>query len=330
MIYNEYYELNRSTPILLTGGAGFVGSHVADNLLKRGEDVIIVDDMNDYYNVKLKEYNIEYLMSKYNKQIKFIKGDISDMVFMENIFSNYRPRRIVHLAARAGVRPSIENPFIYIRSNIIGTTNLFELARKYGNDCIVWASSSSVYGNNPTEEYLETDNVDRPMSQYAATKKSCELIAHTYHSLYKLNITGLRFFTVYGPRGRIDMAPAKFIDNISKGIEIQQFGDGTTERDYTYIDDIVDGVIRALDMPMGYQIFNLGNGNPCKLSDFISLIEKYTKKYAKIKKMPLQLGDVHRTCANISKARQLLGYNPITSLEEGIKRTVEWYLSTSC
>lgn len=327
----EYDERTLQTPVLLTGGAGFVGSHVADVLLQRGENVVIVDEMNDYYDVRLKEHSINVLQQKFENsgQLVFIKADISDMEKMTEIYQQYKPRRVVHLAARAGVRPSIENPFLYIRTNIVGTTNLLELSRRYGNDCFVWASSSSVYGNNPKEESCEDDLVDRPMSQYAATKKACELIAHTYHSLYGLNVTCLRFFTVYGPRGRLDMVPSKFIDRISRGIEIQQYGDGNSSRDYTYIDDIVDGVIRALDTPLGYEIINLGNGTPHSLTEFIACVEKHVGKKAVIRQLPDQPGDVQRTCANIHKAQKLLGYDPKVSINEGIKNTVEWYLSWS-
>ncbi len=244
---------------------------------------------------------------------------------MEQLFITERPRHVVHMAARAGVRPSIDDPFIYIHSNILGTTRLLELARIHGNDCFVWASSSSVYGGSPNEEFTEDDYVDNPVSPYAASKKACELMTYTYHSLYKMNVTGLRFFTVYGPRGRPDMAPFKFVDRVSRGLEIQQFGDGTSSRDYTYIDDIVDGVVRSLDRPLGYQIFNLGNGSPYRLCDFISLVEQNVGKKALIKVLPDQPGDVPRTCASIAKAQELLGYEPTISFEEGIRRTVAWY-----
>ena len=244
---------------------------------------------------------------------------------MEQLFITERPRHVVHMAARAGVRPSIDDPFIYIHSNILGTTRLLELARIHGNDCFVWASSSSVYGGSKNEEFGEDDYVDNPVSPYAASKKACELMTYTYHSLYGMNVSGLRFFTVYGPRGRPDMAPFKFVDRVSRGLEIQQFGDGTSSRDYTYIDDIVDGVVRALDRPLGYQIFNLGNGSPYRLCDFISLVESNVGKPAVIRVLPDQPGDVPRTCANIDKARELLGYAPKVSFEEGTRRTVAWY-----
>lgn len=319
-------DLPAGKRVLVTGGAGFVGSHVADVLLSRGDSVIIVDEFNDYYDTRLKRDNIAYLLEKHGKaRLRIVEADICDAHKMEQIFIRDRPRHVVHMAARAGVRPSIDDPFVYIHSNILGTTRLLELARIHGNDCFVWASSSSVYGGSMNEEFHEDDLVDKPVSPYAATKKACELMTYTYHSLYGMNVTGLRFFTVYGPRGRPDMAPFKFVDRVSRGLEVQQFGDGSSSRDYTYIADIVDGVVRALDRPLGYQIFNLGNGSPYRLSDFIALVEKYVGKEANIKVLPDQPGDVPRTCADISKARELLGYEPKIPFEEGIRLTVEWY-----
>jgi len=312
--------------VLVTGGAGFVGSHVADHLLTRGDVVILVDEFNDYYDISLKRSNVAYLLAKHgSSRLRVVEADICDAHAMEQLFITESPKHVVHMAARAGVRPSIDDPFVYIHSNMLGTTRLLELARIHGNECFVWASSSSVYGGSSLEEFGEDDYVDNPVSPYAATKKACELMTYTYHSLYKMNVSGLRFFTVYGPRGRPDMAPFKFVDRVSRGLEIQQFGDGSSSRDYTYIDDIVDGVVRALDRPLGYQIFNLGNGSPYRLSDFIGLVEKNVGRSALIKILPDQPGDVPRTCANISKAQELLGYQPKVSFEEGIARTVDWY-----
>lgn len=316
-----------SKVVLVTGGAGFIGSHVADVLLARGDFVVVVDELNHYYDVSIKQQNLEMLRSKYSedKLAIYDNVDICDMEKMEKIFESHKPRFVCHLAARAGVRPSIKDPFIYIHSNIEGTTRLLELARKHGNDNFVWASSSSVYGDSKHEIFSESDQVDFPVSPYAATKKACELLTYTYHHLYKLNVTGLRFFTVYGPRGRPDMAPFIFVDRISKGDEIQQFGDGSSSRDYTYIDDIVDGVVRAVDRPLGYQVFNLGNGAPTKLKDFIDLVAKYTGKIPKVKVLPNQPGDVQKTCADIRRARILLGYDPQTPFANGIEKTVAWY-----
>jgi len=244
------------------------------------------------------------------------------------IFEAHKPRWVCHMAARAGVRPSIQDPYIYIHSNIEGTTSLMELSAKHGVENFVFASSSSVYGGCNSTFFSEDEVVDNPVSPYAASKKACELLAYTYHHLYNLNVTGLRFFTVYGPRGRPDMAPFKFIDRVSRGVELQQFGDGSSSRDYTYIEDIVDGVVRAIDRPYPYEIFNLGKGSGTSLKDFIGLVQKYTGKKAIIKVLPDQPGDVPYTCADVSKAYKLLGYKSNISFEEGIKRTVQWYKDT--
>jgi len=316
--------------VLVTGGAGFVGSSVAEALLARGDDVVIVDEMNDYYDVRMKENNLNRLRSLYpeEKRLAVYRGDICDEQLMHDLFERERPQWICHMAARAGVRPSIQDPYVYIHSNIVGTTLLMELAHKFGVQNFVYASSSSVYGGSKSTFFSEEENVDNPVSPYAATKKACELLAYTYHHLYKLNVSGLRFFTVYGPRGRPDMAPFKFVDRVSRGVEIQKFGDGTSSRDYTFIADIVDGVIRSIDRPYPYQIFNLGKGNGTSLNEFISIVEKHTEKKAVIRQLPDQPGDVPYTCASVEKARVLLGYEAEVSFDEGIRRTVDWYRTT--
>ncbi|CAN0062078.1 unnamed protein product, partial [Discosporangium mesarthrocarpum] len=315
--------------VLVTGGAGFIGSWVADALLARGDDVVIVDEVNDYYDVSIKRSNLSMLVGKYGEErCKIFEGDLCDASFIANIFDTFGIKWVVHMAARAGVRPSIEDPMIYVHSNVEATTRLLEIARRHKVESFSFASSSSVYGGSALEVFSETDMVDFPVSPYAATKKSCELIAHTYSHLYGLNVSALRFFTVFGPRGRPDMAPFKFIDRVFRGQEIMQFGDGSTSRDYTYIEDIVDGVVRSLDRPLGFQVYNLGNGTPVKLSRFISLVEKTTGRAARIKVCPEQPGDVPRTCANVAKARRMLGYAPKVTFEEGIRRTVDWYRAT--
>jgi len=312
--------------VLVTGGAGFIGSHVADYLLSRGDDVVIVDEMNDYYDVRIKEQNLKLLRQSYDEsRLKIYRGDICDENLIEEIFEDERPEWVCHMAARAGVRPSIQDPFVYIHSNIKGTTHLMELSAKFGVKNFVFASSSSVYGGSKSTFFSEEECVDNPVSPYAASKKACELLGYTYHHLYKLNITGLRFFTVYGPRGRPDMAPFKFIDRVSRGVEIQQFGDGSSSRDYTYIDDIVDGVVRAIDRPYPYEVFNLGKGSGTSLKEFIDLVQKHTKRDAIIRVMPDQPGDVPYTCADVTKAQKLLGYKSKFTFEEGIRRTVHWY-----
>jgi Nucleoside-diphosphate-sugar epimerases len=311
--------------VLVTGGAGFIGSHVAEHLLERGDNVVIVDEINDYYDVSIKESNIAFLQEKYSDRISFYRGDICDETLMRDVFEKERPEWVCHLAARAGVRPSIDDPFVYIHSNVRGTTLLMELSHRYKVKNFVFASSSSVYGGSKSTYFSEDEPVDNPVSPYAATKKACELLAYNYHHLYKLNVSGLRFFTVYGERGRPDMAPFMFIDRISRGLDIKQFGDGTSSRDYTYISDIVDGVIRSIDRPYPYQIFNLGKGMGTSLKEFIHIVQKHTGKKATVKVLPDQPGDVPYTCADVTKASVLLGYQAKVSFEEGIRRTVEWY-----
>jgi len=314
--------------VLVTGGAGFIGSNVAELLLSRGDDVVIVDEMNDYYDVKIKEGNLAYLEELVKgspHRLSIYKGDICDEDFMTDLFEKEQPQWVCHMAARAGVRPSIQDPFVYIHSNIRGTTLLMELAHKFGVKNFVFASSSSVYGGSSSTFFSEEENVDNPVSPYAASKKACELLAYTYHHLYNLNVTGLRFFTVYGPRGRPDMAPFKFIDRISRGLQIQQFGDGSSSRDYTYISDIVDGVVRAIDRPHPYEVFNLGKGDGTSLKDFIGLVQKYVGKKANIKIMPDQPGDVPYTCADVRKAYKFLGYKACVPFEDGIRKTASWY-----
>mmetsp|Transcript_33884 Transcript_33884/g.38098 ORF Transcript_33884/g.38098 Transcript_33884/m.38098 type:complete len:433 (-) Transcript_33884:212-1510(-) len=313
--------------VLVTGGAGFIGSHVAEELLARGDDVVIIDEINDYYDVRIKESNLQLLQETYPEdgRVAIYRGDICDHALMEQIFITEQPKWVCHMAARAGVRPSIQDPFIYIHSNINATTQLMELSHKYGVENFVFASSSSVYGGSKATFFSEEEVVDRPVSPYAASKKTCELLAYTYHHLYQLNVTGLRFFTVYGPRGRPDMAPFKFIDLVTRGKQIQQYGDGTSSRDYTYIDDIVDGVIRSIDRCHKYEIFNLGKGSGTSLNKFIGMVEKGVGKKANILIMPDQPGDVPYTCADVAKAKHLLQYTAQTTFEEGIKRTATWY-----
>ncbi|KAL7538753.1 hypothetical protein ACHAXR_008776 [Thalassiosira sp. AJA248-18] len=313
--------------VLVTGGAGFVGSSIAEALLARGDDVVIIDEMNDYYDVRMKENNLQRLKELYpeEKRLSIYRGDICNEQLMHELFEKERPQWVCHMAARAGVRPSIQDPYVYIHSNIVGTTLLMELSHKFGVKNFVFASSSSVYGGSKSTFFSEEENVDTPVSPYAATKKACELLAYTYHHLYNLNVSGLRFFTVYGPRGRPDMAPFKFVDRISRGVEIQKFGDGSSSRDYTYISDIVDGVVRSIDRPYSYQVFNLGKGSGTSLNEFISIVEKHTGKEAVIRQLPDQAGDVPYTCASVEKARVLLGYEATVSFDEGIRRTVDWY-----
>ncbi|MDP2704199.1 MAG: SDR family NAD(P)-dependent oxidoreductase [bacterium] len=307
--------------ILITGGAGFIGSHVAEALLKQGENIVIIDDFNDYYNPAWKRENIKEI----KKHAAVYEADIRDEQALDTIFKKEKFGSIIHLAARAGVRPSIKDPILYQEVNIGGTHNVLEAARKHDIQNLILSSSSSVYGNQKKTLFSEDDRVDNPISPYAATKRAMELLAHVYYHLWGLNIACLRFFTVYGERGRPDMAPYLFTEKILRGEEIQKFGDGTSRRDYTYVGDIVEGIVRCLDKKFGYEIINLGNNNPISLNKFIETLEEITGKKAKIQEMPMQEGDVEVTYADISKAKKILGWEPHVSFEEGIKRFVEWY-----
>lgn len=312
--------------ILVTGAAGFIGFHTCVALLDRGDNVVIIDEMNDYYDVKLKQSNLDYLTATYSaERVKIYIGDLCDEQLVRRAIKETQPTSMIHLAARAGVRPSIDNPLLYIHSNVTATTILLEACRQFGIKRFIYASSSSVYGGSDKSYFSEEDIVDFPVSPYAATKKTCELLAHTYHHLYKIDCIGLRFFTVYGPRGRPDMAPFKFMDRIARDIAIEQYGDGSSSRDYTYIDDIVQGVILSHDKAAGCEVFNLGNGSPVLLLDFISTIESLVGKKATIKLLPDQPGDVPRTCANVTKAQRMLGYQPTTPLVVGLAKTWAWY-----
>lgn len=308
--------------ILVTGGAGFIGSHVCDRLLKEGHEVICLDDFNDYYSPEKKRKNIEH--NKKNRNFKLVKKDIREN--LDAVFENRNINAIIHLAARAGVRPSLENPNLYFDVNVTGTVNILETARKYSVNRIVFASSSSVYGANTKTPFSETDIIEKQISPYALTKKLGEIICKNYSDNYEMNITCLRFFTVYGERGRPDMAPYKFFDLIYNDKPITMFGDGTTKRDYTYIEDIVEGIILALNKNLKFEIINLGNSKPILLKDFISAIEKITLKKANIIKQSMQKGDVDITFADISKANKLLGYNPKTTVENGMRNFSKWYI----
>ncbi len=309
--------------VLVTGGAGFIGSHLCERLLERGDTVVCIDDFNDYYDPRIKRRNLAKCLER--ASFRLIEGDILDEKTLDRAFGEVDCDVVVHLAARAGVRPSIQQPVLYEKVNVHGTTLLLEQVRKRGIRKFVFASTSSVYGANKKVPFAEEDRVDNPISPYAATKKSCELICHTYHHLFGIDTTCLRFFTVYGPRQRPDMAVHKFTRLIDTGQPVPMFGDGSSRRDYTYVDDIMQGVLNAIDRCEGYEIFNLGESRTVALIDLIRLIEQYLGKEAKIKRLPEQPGDVPITYADITKARQKLGYNPRFPLEEGLRRFVEWY-----
>lgn len=310
--------------ILVTGVAGFIGSHVAEALLRRGDTVIGVDNVNDYYPTRYKRENIA-LLAAY-PQFSFIEGELVDRSVVEDIYASNEITHVAHLAARAGVRPSIADPFLYQQANIEATLNLLQGAVNRGIENIVVTSSSSVYGNSHSIPFREDDTAtDRPISPYAATKKATEVLSHTYHSLYGLNVNVVRPFTVYGPRGRPDMAPWLFVESALLGRAIKKFGDGATRRDYTFIDDFVQGFVNALDRVFGYEIFNLGNSATVSLNEALEIVREVTGNELIIEQLPPQPGDVDITNAEISKATKLLDYQPQTSFREGMSRFCQWY-----
>jgi UDP-glucuronate 4-epimerase len=318
--------------VLLTGVAGFIGYYVALKLLARGDTVIGVDNLNDYYDVSLKQARLDSITTQANaKNFKFIKLDLAEQAATTKLFAIEKPDSVIHLAAQAGVRYSLQNPHAYISSNIVAFTNVLEACRAIKPQHLVYASSSSVYGGNTKLPFSETDNVDHPVSLYAATKKANELMAHTYSHLYGLPTTGLRFFTVYGPWGRPDMSPFLFADAIINDRPIQVFNHGDMLRDFTYIDDIVEGVIRVLDKPATpstgapYRLFNIGNNQPEKLMDFIGLLENAIGKIAQKEYLPMQAGDVKATYADTSALDAWVGFKPNTPLKIGVEKFVSWY-----
>ncbi|MBM3859296.1 MAG: NAD-dependent epimerase/dehydratase family protein [Verrucomicrobia bacterium] len=309
--------------ILLTGGAGFIGSHTVERLLERGESVTVLDDFNDFYNPALKRRNA----AAFAARVRLVEADICDADALRLVFHAGRFDAVVHLAARAGVRPSIRQPLLYTRVNIGGTHNLLELAREFGVKKFVFASSSSVYGINQKVPFAEGDPIFQPISPYAATKLAGEALGHVYHHLHGLDVVCLRFFTVYGPRQRPDLAIRKFTEAIAAGQPIEMYGDGATRRDYTHIDDILQGVLAALDRPFGCEVINLGESRTVELRELVRLIEKELGRSATIQSLPTQPGDVPLTYADITKARRLLGYKPQVPIEEGIRRFVAWFKS---
>ena len=310
--------------ILITGGAGFIGSSLADSLLNEGNDIVVVDNFNDYYAYEIKEANVKHNLD--NPHYHLYKIDLTDKNALKNVFAENNFDTVVHLAGRAGVRPSIERPEDYVESNILATIHILELMKDFNVKKLVFASSSSVYGNCKAQIFSEDLKVTEPISQYAATKSACEQFCYTYHKLYNMNIVCLRFFTVYGPRQRPDLAIHKFTDLISKHQPIPVFGDGTTKRDYTYIDDIISGVKAAIAYnKTPYEIINLGGGEPVSLSQMIKTIETTLGEKAILDRKPMQKGDVDKTVSDISKAQRLLGYNPQTRFSDGIAKFIKWW-----
>ena len=309
---------------LVTGGAGFIGSHVCERLLRDGHSVWAFDDLNPFYDPQFKQRNLREIQSL-AKPFEFVHGDITDAAALAGIFSSVKFDQVIHLAARAGVRPSLEQPALYQRVNVEGTVNVLEAARKSGVEKIIIASSSSVYGTNSKVPFSESDPIFSPISPYAASKLACEALGHVWHHIYKMDVTMLRFFTVFGPRQRPDLAIYKFAKLISAGKPIPVFGDGSAARDYTFVSDTVDGVVAATKKEFGYEIFNLGESETISLSRMIELLENALGKKAIIDRQPLQPGDVPITFADISKAREKLGYNPKVKFENGIKLFADWF-----
>ena len=309
---------------LVTGGAGFIGSHVCERLLRDGHAVWIFDDLNPFYDPQLKRQNLRDIQSL-AKPFEFVHGDLTDRSALDELFDRVKFDQVIHLAARAGVRPSLAEPALYLRVNVEGTVNLLEAARKNRVKKIIIASSSSVYGVNAKVPFSETDPIFSAISPYAASKLACESLGHVYHHVYGLDVTMLRLFTVYGPRQRPDLAIRKFATLIYAGKPIPVFGDGNLARDYTYITDTVDGIIAATQTEMGFEIFNLGESQTVKLSRLIELLEAALGKKAVIDRQPLQPGDVPFTFADITKARARLGYQPHVKIESGIRLFIDWF-----
>jgi UDP-glucuronate 4-epimerase len=310
--------------VLVTGAAGFIGSHVSEALLARGDSVVGLDNLNDYYPVAYKNRNVDVL--KKNLNFTFVHGELEDATLLDELFKKHDITHVAHLAARAGVRPSIEDPYIYASANVTGTLNLLEVARRYQVENTVITSSSSVYGNSTKIPFKEDDSAtDRPISPYAATKKATEVMGYTYHHLYGMNVNVVRPFTVYGPRGRPDMAPWLFLSAARNGKPIKKFGTGETRRDYTFIRDFTQGFVSAIDRPLGFEIFNLGNSSTVSLNEVLDIIERVTGKKLIIEQYPPQPGDVELTNADVSKARGLLGYSPSTSFEQGMREFNDWF-----
>jgi len=309
---------------LVTGGAGFIGSHLVERLLQEGHRVICLDNFDDFYDPALKRRNLTD--ARKDSRFRLVEGDLRDEGILKRIFGEEKVEIVAHMAARAGVRPSIEQPLLYADVNIRGTLSLLEECKKYKIRRLVFASSSSVYGNNPKVPFAEDDPVDNPISPYAATKKAAELICHTYHHLYGMDIACLRYFTVYGPRQRPEMAIHQFSRLIHRGKKVSLFGDGSSRRDYTYIDDAIDGTMGALFREHGYEIYNIGESQTTTLSELVQWIEEQMGKRAQVEYLPAQPGDVERTYADIRKARERLGYQPKINMREGISRFVRWYL----
>ena len=317
-----------TSTVLVTGAAGFIGSHVVDALVARGDTVVGLDNLNDYYDPARKRSNVAECQA--NAQASpgsytFVQGDIRDRPLLETLWTEHRFDAVVHLAAMAGVRASVDDPFLYYDVNLIGTLALLEQARISGLRSFVFASTSSVYGNTTVIPFVETDTCDRPLAPYPASKRSAELLGHAYHHLHGLSFTALRFFTVYGPRGRPDMMAYKVLDNIFFGRQVPLYNGGQMHRDWTFVTDTAAGVVRAVDRPLGFEIINLGCAEPVLLADFIATVEANAGRKAELRPEPMQDADVAYTNADITKARDLLGYAPSVHVHEGVASFFRWY-----
>jgi UDP-glucuronate 4-epimerase len=311
------------TSILLTGGAGFIGSHLAERLLGDGHRVVVLDNFDPYYDEAVKRDNVSN--ANRHERYRLVEGDIRDGELLEELFAGHAFDAVIHLAARAGVRPSIEDPVLYSSVNLDGTTRLLEACRRHGVDKFIFGSSSSVYGNNRKVPFAEDDPVDHPISPYAATKKAGEVLCHAFHHLFGIRVACLRFFTVYGPRQRPEMAIHKFTRILAEGGEVEQFGDGSSARDYTFVDDIVDGIVRSMERCSGYHIWNLGGSNTITLSELVAAIAAELGVPPRVRRLEMQPGDVDRTWADVSRARDELEWEPRVELGEGLGRFVDWY-----
>ena len=315
-----------SQHILITGGAGFIGSHLGRRLLARGDRLTVLDDFNDFYDPARKRANFTELSA--GGDVRLVEGDIRDAELVDRLFAEGRFDAVVHLAARAGVRPSLAEPILYEDVNCIGTLRLLEAARAHGPKTFLFGSSSSVYGINRKVPFAEDDEVNQPISPYATTKRAGELLCYNYHHLYGLDIACLRFFTVYGPAQRPEMAIHKFTDLLARGEKVPLYGDGSTRRDYTYVDDIVDGLVACLELAPGFEILNLGGAETTRLIDLVHWIARELAVEPAIEYLPDQPGDVPITYADVSKARRVLGYSPKVTIQEGLERFVRWYRET--
>jgi UDP-glucuronate 4-epimerase len=321
-----------SRTLLVTGAAGFIGSHTTLALLRRGDGVVGLDNLNDYYDPARKQQNlsdVRQAAGAASARFNFVEGDVRDRQLLEELFDRHEFSTIVHLAAMAGVRASVDDPWLYYDVNLTGTLNLLDAALRHGKPNFVFASTSSVYGATRTIPFIETDTADRPLAPYPASKRSAELLGHSYHHLHGLDFTALRFFTVYGPRGRPDMMAYKVLDSIRLGRDVPLYNDGQMHRDWTYVEDIVSGITAAADRRLGFEVLNLGRGEPVLLADFVNGIEEIAGKKARLVPAPMMDADVAYTYADISRARRLLDYSPQVSVTDGVRRFYDWYQSAA-